>query len=296
MTDALRFALVDVFADAPLTGNPAALVADADDLTDDQLRALAREFNQSETAFLLQPSTPAATLRIRAFTAAGSEVGGAGHFALAAWLWRDASDALPRDGSPLVQELGGDRLPVEVTRTPGRPTLVTIDQSPAEFGAVVEDTADLTRALGLGVGDLTGEPVQVVSTGVGHLLVPATDRAAVDRARPDAPALEAVLRAAGGEGCYLYSRDPHDPGGGAVAYARFFNPTVGLWEDPATGTAAGPLTASLVARGQVPAENPVIIEQGYAMGRPSRLRVSASAGQVRLSGSGVVVAEGTVRV
>ena len=277
-------------------GNPAALVADADDLGDGQLRALAREFNQSETAFLLQPSQSDATLRIRAFTAAGSEVGGAGHFVLAAWLWLDAADTVPRDGSPLVQELGGDRLPVEVTRTPGQSTLVTIDQSPAEFGDLVEDTTRLIRALGLAAGDLTGEPVQVVSTGVGHLLVPAIDRAAVDRARPDAPALEAVLRATGGEGCYLYSRDPHDPTAGAVAYARFFNPTVGLWEDPATGTAAGPLTASLVARGLVPPDTPVVIEQGYAMGRPSRLRVAASAERVRLSGCGVVVAEGTVRV
>ena len=296
MPDTLRFALVDVFAETPLTGNPAALVAEADDLTDDQLRALAREFNQSETAFLLRPSGPAATIRIRAFTASGSEVGGAGHFALGAWLWLDASDALPRDESKFVQELGGQLLAVEVTRTPGEPTTVTLDQSPATFGAVVADTPALTGALGLVGDDLAGEKVQVVSTGVGHLLVPATDRAAVDRARPDAPALAAVLRDAGGEGCYLYSRDPLDPAGGAVAYARFFNPTVGLWEDPATGTAAGPLTASLVDRGQVPPDLPVVIEQGYAMGRPSRLRVRASAGSVRLTGSGLVVAEGTVRV
>ena len=105
-----------------------------------------------------------------------------------------------------------------------------------------------------------------------------------------------MLREAGGEGCYLYSRDPLDPADGAVAYARFFNPTIGLWEDPATGTAAGPLTASLVDRGQVPPDLPVVIEQGYAMGRPSRLRVCASAARVRLTGSGLVVAEGTVQV
>lgn len=296
MAQRLRFALVDVFADAPLTGNPAALVADAGDLTDDQLRALAREFNQSETAFLLRPAAPGATLRIRAFTAAGSEVGGAGHFALAAWLWLDAGGGLPDDESRFVMELDGDRLPVEVTRTPERPTVVTIDQSPAEFGAVVRGQFEIIRALGVRPGDLTGEPVQVVSTGVGHLLVPATRRAAVDRARPDTRFLQATLESAGGEGCYLYSRDPHDAAGGSVAYARFFNPTVGIEEDPATGTAAGPLVARLVAEGTVPSGTPVIIEQGYAMGRPSRLRVSASAERVRLSGSGVVAAEGTVRV
>ena len=183
MPDTLRFALVDVFAETPLTGNPAALVAEADDLTDDQLRALAREFNQSETAFLLRPSGPAATIRIRAFTASGSEVGGAGHFALGAWLWLDASDALPRDESTFVQELAGELLAVEVIRTPGGPTSVTLDQPPATFGAVVANTTALTGALGLGAADLTGEEVQVVSTGVGHLLVPAADRAAVDRAR-----------------------------------------------------------------------------------------------------------------
>jgi PhzF family phenazine biosynthesis protein len=79
-------------------------------------------------------------------------------------------------------------------------------------------------------------PCQVVFTGAPHLLVPVTDRDAVDRIRPDAPALLAVLQNAGAEGCYTFSLDPRQSG--ARAYARFFNPTVGIWEDPATGTAS----------------------------------------------------------
>jgi PhzF family phenazine biosynthesis protein len=104
-----------------------------------------------------------------------------------------------------------------------------------------------------------------------------------------------VLRQAGGEGCYLYSRDPVDPVG-AVAYARFFNPTVGIAEDPATGTAAGPLVARLAAAGDVPGETTVVVEQGHAAGRPSRIQVSVSGPRVRVGGSGLVVAEGTLAV
>jgi PhzF family phenazine biosynthesis protein len=119
--------------------------------------------------------------------------------------------------------------------------------------------------------------------------------AAVDRAVPDRPRLAAALRQIEGEGCYLYSRDPVDAAG-AVAYTRFFNPRVGIWEDPATGTAAGPLVALLVATGQIPEGTAAVVEQGYSMGRPSRIQVSVSGQLVRLSGSGVVAAEGTLNI
>ena len=102
-----------------------------------------------------------------------------------------------------------------------------------------------------------------------------------------------MLGQAGGEGCYLYSTDPVDSAG-AVAYARFFNPTVGIAEDPATGTAAGPLVARLAAAGEVPEKTTVVVEQGYALGRPSRIQVSASGQHIRVGGSGLVVAEGTL--
>jgi trans-2,3-dihydro-3-hydroxyanthranilate isomerase len=83
---------------------------------------------------------------------------------------------------------------------------------------------------------------------------------------------------------------------GAVAYARFFNPTVGIAEDPATGTAAGPLAARLAAEGWIPGESTVIIEQGHALGRPSRIAVSLADQRVRVGGSGLVVADGTLTV
>lgn len=296
MTSRVSFYFVDVFASRPLTGNPLSLVPDADGLDEVQMRAIAREFSQSETTFLLRPSLPGATVRLRSFTPVGAEVGGAGHNALGAWLWMDAVGRLPSaDGDlGLRQEIAGQVLPVEVIREAGERATVWMDQSPPRFGAVVRDHAAVAVALGLDQDDLAAdEPAQVVSTGAGHLLVPARNRAAVDRAVPDVARLAPVLARAGGEGCYLYSTDPVDPVD-AVAYARFFNPVMGIGEDPATGTAAGPLVARLAAAGEAPEQTTVIVEQGYALGRPSRIQVSASGQRIRVGGSGLVVAEGTL--
>ena len=297
MPSRVPFYFVDVFATGPLTGNPLSLVPDADGLDEAQMRAIAREFNQSETTFVLRPSLPGATVRLRSFTPAGAEVGGAGHNALGAWLWMAAAGRLasPAAGRGVRQEIAGQVLPVEVAREAGLPAVVWMDQSPPYFGEVAGDRAGLAVCLGLDERDLVpGEDAQVVSTGAGHLLVPAGDRDAVDRAVPDPARLVRALRQVGAEGCYLYSPDPVDAA--AVAYARFFNPALGIAEDPATGTAAGPLAARLVATGRVPDESTVVIQQGYAVGRPSRITVSVFGQRVRVGGSGLVVAEGTLTV
>jgi trans-2,3-dihydro-3-hydroxyanthranilate isomerase len=290
----IPFCFVDVFASRPLTGNPLSLIPDADGLAESQMQAIAREFNQSETTFVLRPSKPDATWRLRSFTPIGAEVFGAGHNALGAWLWLAHADRLPAVGT-LTQEIGDEVLPVEVSRGHDGLVSVTMAQSAPRFGGVAGDRAELAASLGLADADLVpDQPAQVVDTGAGHLLVPVRDRAAVDRAVPAAERLAAVLRQAGGEGCYLYSRDAVEPGA-AVAYTRFFNPTMGIAEDPATGTAAGPLVARLAAEGQVPADGrPVIVEQGYKLGRPSRIQVSVAGPRVRVGGSGLVVAEGTL--
>jgi PhzF family phenazine biosynthesis protein len=212
-------------------------------------------------------------------------------------LWLEAAGRLASAAASrgLRQELAGQVLPVEVARGAGRPALVWMDQSPPHFGDVAGDRARLAACLGLDERDLLEQDAQVVSTGAGHLLVPAGNRGAVDRAAADPARLVPALREVGAEGCYLYSPDPVDAAG-AVAYARFFNPAMGITEDPATGTAAGPLAARLVATGRVPDESTVVIEQGYALGRPSRITVSVFGQRVRIGGSGLVVAEGTLAV
>lgn len=295
MTTSLRFVFVDVFARTALTGNPLALIPDADGIDEDRMRAIAREFNQSETTFLVTPTLPGADWQLRSFTPGGAEVLGAGHNAMGAWIWLSDSGRLPLDEQEFAQQIGAEVLPVRVERRTGEPTLVSMDQSAPEFGRTVEDPRALAQALGIGEDDLArGLPAQVVSTGAGHLLVQVRDRSVVDRLAPDSSSLLGVLAEIGGEGCYVYSLDPLDPTGGSVAYARFFNPTVGIAEDPATGTAAGPLVAALVAAGIVDDGVSAIVEQGFALGRPSRLRVAVDGTRVRLSGSGLIVADGAL--
>lgn len=293
----VRFFFVDVFAARPLTGNPLALVPDADGLEESAMKALAREFHQSETTFVLRPTRDDARWRLRSFTPAGFEVGGAGHNALGAWLW--LADAGRVGDGDHVQQIGDELLPVTVSRRPDG-IHVAMTQGSPRVSEPVADAPAVAEALGIGASAIDAElAVRVGSTGVPHLLVPVHGAEVVDAVRPDARALLSVLRAAGAEGCYVYSIDSRgDAGEGtdADAYARFFNPTVGIVEDPATGTAAGPLAAHLVRAGRLPDGADVRIDQGHALGRPSRLVVNVAGDAVILRGSGVVSGEGLMRL
>lgn len=296
----LPFALVDVFASVPLSGNPLAVVAGGDVLSDEQMQQVAREFNQAETTFVLMPSRREADWRLRSFTAAGVEVGATGHNALGAWWWLAESGRLDLASTPteFVQEVGPRLHSVEIRSDGGAPTSVALTQEAPVFGrrATARARTALAAALRLestDIDDLT-LPIQVVSTGPAHLMVPIRDRDAIARARPDMEALTVVLASLGAQGCYLASLDPISPK--AVAHARFFNPTDGLYEDAATGSAAGPLACHLRAHGIIAEGSTVLIEQGYALGRPSMLQVMLLGDRVVLSGTCVTSAEGLLRV
>jgi trans-2,3-dihydro-3-hydroxyanthranilate isomerase len=293
----IPFYFVDVFAEQPLTGNPLAVVPHAEVLDDSMMQRIAAELNQAETTFIFPARSKSAHWRLRSFTAPGHEVFGAGHNSLGAWWWLAESGELKlSDGrNHFTQEIGDDLLPVEI-RCEGQQLLsVVLTQSPPEFGNICEDPPGLVEALGLEKEDLSQSlPAQVVSTGAGHLLVPVRNRAATIRAHPDSQRLAKILKAVGGEGCYLYCLDPVSPS--SVAHARFFNPTVGIVEDSATGTAAGPLACQLVKHGIVKDGATMIIEQGYEMKRPSLLSVEVHNEVVRLAGRGVNVIEGTLRI
>jgi trans-2,3-dihydro-3-hydroxyanthranilate isomerase len=279
----LRFALVDVFADTALTGNPLAVVDGGEGLSDAVLADVAREFNQSETTFVL-PGSESATRELRSFTTGRAEVGGAGHNALGAWWWL-AHDGQVGPGDH-VQRIGAHELPLRIERD-GERLLVAMRQGAPVPADRTVPAATIAEPLALEADDVGAG--RVVSTGTPHLLVPASRREVVDRAAPHAPALKRVLADAGAEGCYLYATDGPEP------YARFFNPTVGLWEDPATGTAAGPLAWWLLETGALAGPD-VAIEQGHALGRPSRLRLRVEATAVTLSGSAVLAAEGQIHI
>ncbi|MFJ3405996.1 PhzF family phenazine biosynthesis protein [Promicromonospora sp. NPDC090134] len=289
------FFWVDVFAATPLTGNPLALVPDADALPEHTMGAVARELNQSETTFLVRPDRPGADHRLRSFTPGGVEVFGAGHNAMGAWIWLALSGRLEEDRDTFVQQIGDDLLNVRVAGRPPSGVEVSMEQSAPRFLGRVEDRAALAAVLGLGTEDLDpGRVAEVVSTGAEHLLVPLRSAAAVDAAQPDTAGLRALLADAGAEGCYLYTVAGDTAG--VSAYTRFFNPTVGIAEDPATGTAAGPLAAVLVRDGLAADPARIVVEQGRKLGRPSLITLGVDGPLVTISGSGIVVAEGTLHL
>jgi len=296
--DRVSFFLVDVFSDKPLEGNPVTVVPDAARLTESMMQRIAGEFNQSETTFLLPPTRVGANWRLRSFTPAGKEAFGAGHNTLGAWWWLAESGELTlgASGGQFTQEIGNDLLPVEVSCESGRLVSIGMTQSAPEFGKVYEDLPELAAALGLHTNDLRPDrlPIQVISTGAPHMLVPVRDRSAIESARPDFARLASVLRLVDGEGCYLFSLDPVLAG--SIAHARFFNPTLGITEDAATGTAAGPLACQLVAQNIAKDGTTMIVEQGYAMGRPSLIRVRVSGNTVQVSGECFVSGTGQLRV
>jgi trans-2,3-dihydro-3-hydroxyanthranilate isomerase len=292
------FFLVDVFTTKPFSGNPLAIVPDADELSTELMQRIAGEFNQTESTFVLTPTRPDADWRLRSFTAAGTEVFGVGHNALGAWWWLATSGRLTLDAPTrtFTQEIDRRVLPVEVRSERGRVSAVSMAQADPIFGAVVGEVSPLASALDLGDAELSVGRLQaqVVSTGVPHLLVPLRDLGALGRARPKSESLAAYLRSIGAQGCYLFCLDPLDPD--APARARFFGPNVGIAEEPATGSAAGPLAAYLVAHELASERRPVVIEQGSGMGRPSRIEVRVSGGGVRVSGNAVLVVEGRLRL
>lgn len=283
--------LIDVFADAPLNGNPLAVVEGAESLPDETLRRIAGEFNQAETTFIL--ASDRADWKLRSFTANGTEVHGAGHNALGAWLWLGYHGALGPLDAPKTfhQEIGSEILPIVMEKRDGR-IHGCMTHAPLRLAAPLATVEPLAAALGLAVSDIMDHPIpRAAYTGTSHLMVRVRGAEAVDRAAPSAQQLLKVLGPADAEGCYVYAFDETRPGN---AYARFFNPTIGLWEDSATGTAAGPLCAYLGKEGLL-SNGELVIEQGTRMGRQSFLHVRL-APHPELSGSGVVVLRGTLRL
>jgi PhzF family phenazine biosynthesis protein len=286
--------LIDVFADRALSGNPLAVVEGADGLSDATLRRVAGEMNQAETTFLMRSTR--ADWKLRSFTASGAEVFGAGHNALGAWLWLAAHGHLGELRAPTTfqQEIGADVLPITLEARGGR-FFGRMRQAPLRLSPPLLDHAALAAALALAREDVLPHPAPrpaAAYTGPGHLMVRVRDARTVDRIQAAAEPLFAVLHAAHAEGCYVYAFDEAAP---RTAYARFFNPTVGLWEDAATGTAAGPLCAYLGSLGLLADDRTLVVEQGVRMGRRSLLEVGLVP-EPEISGSGVVVLRGWLDV
>jgi len=295
-----RYHLVDVFTDRAFGGNPLAVFPDAAEVPEALYQAIARELNLSETTFVLPPTRGDCHARVRIFTP-GRELPMAGHPTVGtAYVLTRLGRFTPgaADG-PLMLEEGVGPVPVDVQQQGDAPGRITMTQPDPDFGASVDDPAVVAEALSLAPGDVGGAPPQVVSCGVPFLCVPLRTRAAVNRARLRLEPWTRHLAPTGAHGVYLFALEPETPAG--TVHARMFAPELGVGEDPATGSAAGPLGAYLVRHGLIEAapEATLVVEQGFAMGRPSFLHVAVRAHgdavtAVRVGGTCVPVGHGTL--
>jgi trans-2,3-dihydro-3-hydroxyanthranilate isomerase len=287
------FSLVDVFTDRPFGGNQLAVFPDAEGIADETMQQLAREFNFSETTFVLPPSDPSHTCRVRIFTPR-RELPFAGHPTVGtAAVLASLSDG-EAEGRPFVFEEGIGPVTVTVDgpvirlhlRSPGYET--TDEEPPA---------AAIARALGL-PEDAIAES-WYAGVGLRFCFVRLADGELLDRAALDKSAWAAGVAGGWSPDLYVFAGDYRD---GAQVQARFFAPGVGVEEDPATGSACASIVASLAMRS--PGRSGTYrlqIQQGVAMGRPSELEGTARKQDGRLAevvvaGRAAIVGHGTITI
>lgn len=263
------------------------MVHDADEVDDATMLAFARETRLSETTFVQSATADGADYRNRIWTV-GEELPFAGHPSLGTAV--AVAFARGETGEVrYIQQTGAGLQPLEVAVNGGGRATASMVQEPPVFGDDVDPTAALAS---LGLGAEAAHAVlrpQVVSTGLPHLMAPVRSVEDLARIVPDQQALVAVVEPVGAFGVYAACFDPET----GTARARFFARDPGIAEDPATGSAAGPLCAYLSRYAGCSA---VEITQGVEMGRPSRLLAEVVDDRVRVTGDVVIVVDGTVRL
>jgi trans-2,3-dihydro-3-hydroxyanthranilate isomerase len=290
-----RFYTLDVFTTTRFEGNPLAVITDGDGLSDDAMLAVAREMNLSETVFVQKPTDDQALARLRIFTTR-EELKLAGHPVIGTWFLLAELGVVPAQegGVHVLQQTGAGVLPVEIRFKDGRPQRVTMTQKEAAFRPAKLNKKALAVTLGLSTKDFDPklEP-EYVSTGIFNLMVPLRNRAALGKIVMNMTALRKLL---GKNGTMAYCFACGDNG---KAFSRGMLPW-DLYEDAATGSAAGALGAYLVKHGKFSPAHTLNVLQGEEMGRPSHIEVEVTQNGKKLvprvSGAAVKVFEGTVRI
>src|SRR5262245_21866143 len=240
----MHYLLFDVFTKKPLLGNQLAVFADARGVDATRMQAIAREMNLSESTFVLPAEESGTGIRMRIFTPA-TELPIAGHPVIGGAFALGHLGVIAQGQKRFVFGLNIGPVPVDLEWDGPRLRFVWMTQPPPSFGSVVTERVAVADALGLSSDALVPElPVQEVSCGVPYLLVPLRDRETVDRAVSDAGAF-GRLRAATGINLSIFLFAVTD-GRDETAYSRMFAPSFGIAEDPATGSASGPLGCYLV--------------------------------------------------
>jgi len=272
-----RFVIADVFTDVPFAGNQLAVLTDAREIPEEQLQQLAREINFSETVFVY-PAAGDGHARMRIFTPA-LELPFAGHPVLGTAFVLGG----PLQLDELWLETGAGVVPVRLERDGSRIVFGWMRQPPVEAEAYGQAHALLAL---LGV-EASGLPIELYRQGPGHVYIELDSPDAVAALRPNSDALLDLSP----WGTVCFAPD------GERWKARVFVPAHGVLEDPATGSAAGPLALHLARHGRIGFGDEIEIRQGVELGRPSTLyAVARSPEEVEVGGSAVIVARGEFRL
>ncbi|OQE43361.1 hypothetical protein PENCOP_c003G08083 [Penicillium coprophilum] len=319
----LRYYIIDVFSSIAYQGNPLAVVdTTCVTLSSTQMKLLARQFNLSETTFICPPADPKATWRLRSFLPNGVEVFGAGHNSLGAWWWIADSGLLgdiaqdTESGRTYFQQLGNNFLPVDLSRSKLGELVISMGQGKPQFLNQHTNHDSLATSLGINAcdiglrySDVRLDRAMVVTTSPArHLLVPVRSIKVLKSVRfadTEGISKELASTESHNSGIYVFAFaengcEPKNP----RFEARFFSPGMSM-EDPATGSAAGPLAAYLWENNALTSvENGVSqieVLQGIETGRRCLMNLSVEPNKedsvsITISGTGVLVASGSIMI
>ena len=294
---------VDVFTDEPLTGNQLAVFLMPEGLSSEEMQLITREMNFSETTFVFPPEEEGTDFRVRIFGRT-REMDFAGHPTIGTAYALARKGLIPPGQEQVVLGEGIGPIRVDLEWDGDALSFAWMYQLEPTFGNTVDDVAGLARALGLDEDAIaaTGLPVQEVSCGSTFLFVPIVSREAVDQVVINRDLVMSILEASAipRRGLFIFSSEPGQPGDDdATVYSRMLG--VSGFEDPATGSANGPLGAYLVHHGVVAAENAsdILSRQGVHMGRSSRIYIDIGLdgdviNKVRVGGRTAFVGDATV--
>jgi len=271
----LHYNRVDVFTNRAFGGNPLAVFTNGRGVETETMQAIAKEFNLSETTFVLPPDDARNDWRVRIFTP-GSELPVAGHPTVGTSFVLAREHMIRRDQTEttITLEEGVGPVPVRIEFRGGEPFFAEMSLPLPTFGPLLEDRRATAEMISLEEDDIDERfPLEVVSCGVPFLFIPLRTLDAARRARPRAEVIERAGALGVPPQVFLFTREVEQEG--STVHSRMFAPSFGITEDPATGAASGPLGCYLVRHGLVEsgATTEIVSEQGIEMGRPSIIRI-----------------------
>jgi len=267
MSKKYRIYQVDAFTNELFRGNPAGVVPDADGLSEEQMRKIARELNNSETAFILSPSNNDHEVWVKFFTPT-IEVPSCGHATVAAHYIRSLEKSLP--SSKVIQKIGAGILPVDIIRENGDYKIV-MTQGKIEFNELLssEINKNILEALHLKESDRDLRcPIQIVSTGHSKVLIGIKSHRVLDSLHPNMDVLSKISKEIKCNGYFVFTFDSNEAD--ILTKGRMFAPAIGINEDPVTGNANGPLGAYIVQHKLINTNGKIFSfkgKQGEAIGR-----------------------------